>query len=301
MSVLEYFPFDGKPHRWTMGIRTMKEEEWFQVENDYSWHLKERRKLLQTRHDEVFAALPGSEAACYEVMSVLADHLPKHHPSYFQRQDQRLITLENNESWNLQNPPKHPLECAGLWVQEDLCVMEEAPKDADDSGEYRLTAAVLCFPTRWHLLEKIGRPMSEIHDPIPGYREQINAPVNLFFSRLKVGQPIWRLNWGLNDDANLFQPNGFPGEGLNPRLTEDNTADEVYLRVERQTLSKLPQSGAILFTIRSHQQPLRTLEDRPELAARLAQTLRYWPESVAGYKGLSSHGALTLKYLDQIS
>lgn len=79
MSVLEYFPFDGKPHRWTMGIRTMKEEEWFQVENDYSGHLKERRKLLQTRHDEVFAALPGSEAACHEVMSVLADHLPKHH------------------------------------------------------------------------------------------------------------------------------------------------------------------------------------------------------------------------------
>ena len=301
MSVFEYFPFDGKPHRWTMGIRSLQEEEWFQVADDYSDHLRERRRLLKTQNDEVFAALPDSENACLEVMSILSDHLPKHHPDFFQRHKQHLITLENRESWDLQNPPKHPLECAGLWVQEDLCVMEEAPKDADDAGEYRLTAAVLCFPTRWHLKEKIGKPMSEIHDPIPGYREQINTPVNQFFPRLKAGQPVWRLNWGLNDDPALFQPNGFPGEGLNPLLTEKNTADEVYLRVERQTLSKLPQSRAILFTIRIHQQPLRSLENRPELAARLAETLRKWPDSVAGYKGLSSHGTLTLKYLDQIS
>ena len=31
MSVFEYFPFDGKPHRWTMGIRNLNPEEWFQM------------------------------------------------------------------------------------------------------------------------------------------------------------------------------------------------------------------------------------------------------------------------------
>ena len=301
MSVFEYFPFDGKPHRWTMGIRNLNPEEWFQIGEDYSEQIQERRRLLETRHDEVFQALPGSEAACQEIMTTLADHLPQHHPTHFKRQDQQLITMENQECWDLQNPVKHPLECAGLWVQEDLCVMEQAPEEAEDAGEYRLTAAVLCFPTRWHLREKIGKSMSMIHDPIPGYREQINTPVNHFFSRLKSGQKVWRLNWGLNDDPSLFQPDGFPGEGLNPKLTDENTADEVFLRVERQTLAKLPQSGAILFTIRIHQQPLRSLEERPELAARLAKTIRYWPESVVGYKGLSSHGPLTLAYLDRIS
>ena len=36
MSVFEYFPFDGKPHRWTMGIRNLNPEEWFQIGEDYS-------------------------------------------------------------------------------------------------------------------------------------------------------------------------------------------------------------------------------------------------------------------------
>jgi len=168
-----------------MGIRNLNPEEWFQIGEDYSEQLQERRRLLEARHNEVFQALPGSEAACQEIMTTLADHLHQHHPTHFKRQDQQLITLENQECWDLQNPVKHPLECAGHWVQEDLCVMEQVPEGAEDAGEYRLTAAVLCFPTRWHLREKIGKPMSMIHDPIPEYREQINTPVNHFFSRLK--------------------------------------------------------------------------------------------------------------------
>ena len=150
-----------------MGIRNLNPEEWFQIGEDYPEQIQERRRLLETRHDEVFQALPGSEVACQEIITILADQLPQHHPTHFKRQDQQLITLENQECWDLQNPVKHPLECAGLWVQEDLCVMEQAPEEAEDVGEYRLTAAVLCFPTRWHLREKIGKPMSMIHDPIP--------------------------------------------------------------------------------------------------------------------------------------
>ena len=54
MSVFEYFPFDGKPHRWTMGIRNLNPEEWFQIGEDYSEQIQERRRLLETRHDEVY-------------------------------------------------------------------------------------------------------------------------------------------------------------------------------------------------------------------------------------------------------
>ena len=117
-----------------MGIRNLNPEEWFQIGEDYSEQIQERRRLLETRHDEVFQALPGSEVACQEIMTTLADHLPQHHPTHFKRQDHQLITMENQESWDLQNPVKHPLECAGLWVQEDLCVMEQAPEDAEDAG-----------------------------------------------------------------------------------------------------------------------------------------------------------------------
>ena len=84
-----------------MGIRNLNPEEWFQIGEDYSEQLQERRRLLETRHDEVFQALPGSEVACQEIMTTLADHLPQHHPTHFKRQDQQLITLENQECWDL--------------------------------------------------------------------------------------------------------------------------------------------------------------------------------------------------------
>ena len=47
------------------------------------------------------------------------------------------------------------------------------------------------------LREKIGHPMSEIHGPVPGYRKQINAPVNQFMRRLRPEKPMWRVNWSL--------------------------------------------------------------------------------------------------------
>lgn len=48
---------------------------------------------------------------------------------------------------------------------------------------------------------------------------------------------------------------GFPGEGLNPKLSPENAAEEVFLHSERQTLGKLPQTGAVLLTIRALQHP----------------------------------------------
>ena len=80
--------------------------------------------------------------------------------------------------------------------------------------------------------------------------------MNRFFSRLKTEQIVTRVNWGLNDDKNLFQSEGFYGESLNTKLSPENFADEVYLHVERQTLGKLPKTGSILFTIRDLLQTL---------------------------------------------
>ena len=190
----------------------------------------------------------------------------------------------------------HPLELAGRLVQEDLCVMQAVPDDFEDAREYHLTAAALCFPTRWNLREKIGHPMSEIHDPVPGYREQINAPVNQFMRRLTPEKPMWRVNWSLNEDPTLFQPGGHGVLEAAPHLTSENVGTEVFLRLERQTLRRLPKTGAILFSIRILQCPLAELKDSE--AHQLAQTLRHWPEDLQIYKSFAVYGQSVLSYLE---
>lgn len=55
----------------------------------------------------------------------------------------------------------------------------------------------------------------------------------------------------------------------------------VRLRVERQTLRRLPKTGAIVFTIRVYLTPLEELVNEPDVPGRLASAIRSWPEDVA--------------------
>lgn len=64
--------------------------------------------------------------------------------------------------------------------------------------------------------------------------------------------------------------------GEEPRL-ESATPEELRLRTERQTLRRLPMSGAIVFTIRVYVSQLA-------LEGRLASAVRSWPADVAAYK-----------------
>ena len=65
--------------------------------------------------------------------------------------------------------------------------------------------------------------------------------------------------------------------------TEPVDPSLVRLRVERQTLRRLPKTGAIIFTIRVYLTPLEQLVKEPDVPGRLASAIRSWPEDVARY------------------
>lgn len=71
------------------------------------------------------------------------------------------------------------------------------------------------------------------------------------------------------------------------------------LRSERQTLRRLPRTGAIVFGIRTYQFKVEELARERGVAARLASAVRSWPEDVALYKGRSRYRHVLLEYLDQ--
>ena len=111
---------------------------------------------------------------------------------------------------------------------------------------------MLCFPSRWRLHEKLGKPLAAVHGPVPLYAERLATPVDRFMAKVKPGHIASRLNWSVLDDPAMFQPTGKWREQRNTAITPDNAGERLYLRVERQTLRRLPQSGAILFGIRVH-------------------------------------------------
>ena len=71
------------------------------------------------------------------------------------------------------------------------------------------------------------------------------------------------------------------------RVGDLDVADDgspMWIRSERQTLRRLPRSGAILFTIRIQLAPASVLLVRPDRARDLAVMYRSWDQAMLGYK-----------------
>ncbi len=239
--------------------------------------------------------VPGSEAARRETWDVLTAHLAGHWPDWFASDGPTFTNHLTGERWNLDDPGLDPLEAAALLVQEDLCLV----RPTDDGSE--LIAGVVCFPSRWRLLDKIGRKLVAVHGPVPLYGERLARPVDRFMSVVKPGHIAARLNWSVLDDPALFQPGGKFRTDRNADVTATNAGDKLFVRVERQTLSRLPASGTVLFTIRVHVYPLAHIVAKPEIAGRLAEAIHALPPETVHYKSLVRFREALLAYLGSMA
>ncbi len=52
--------------------------------------------------------------------------------------------------------------------------------------------------------------------------------------------------------------------GAQEPITAENAGTRLQTRCERETLSRFPKTGAILFTIRTHMRKLETFKGKPE-------------------------------------
>ena len=285
-----YLPFEGGRYRMAMDLVTVPEAAWFEFDCRYLSEMEEKQRLLATAYDDVFAAMPISADAAKEALDLILASLTLHHPDWFEQDGLALRNLLTGEHWSLGSID--PLELAGRLVQEDLCLIQNT-----EAGP-TFTAAMLCFPSRWRLLDKIGRPLSGVHAPVPLYADRLGGPVDRFMRHLKPGHIVSRLNWSLLDDPALFQPGGKWRADSNTGITAENAGSRVFLRVERQTLRRLPVSGAVLFGIRVHVYPLDQVIDRPDRAMTLGEAVRALPAPIQHYKSLLPFREALLEWLN---
>ena len=80
-----YLPFEGGPYRMAMALTTVPESAWFEIDARYAEEMAERRRLLAEQHEDVFGALPISDAARAETLRELVANLTTHAPQWFSR------------------------------------------------------------------------------------------------------------------------------------------------------------------------------------------------------------------------
>ncbi len=300
-----HFPFEDPPFRLSMGLLKITEAEWFEIFDleERAIQIAEKRKLLASDHDEVFMSDPTALASSTEVLNLMLKHLPTIRPDLYSR-TRDTIKLEPHSgfeggewSTELKENGMHPLDLAARLVQEDLVIM--LPPDEKRSGWW-LAAGSISFPSRWSLKEKFGRTMDGIHAPVPFYKDQLQTPTNNFFDQMPFGEVFSRRNWSLHDNPSLRQDGTKQGGGeIHTAISPINAGEQLYLRVERQTLRKLKETGAILFTIRIHLRKLKHIVKFEGVASRLSKALSALPPEMQAYKQTDTFADSVQTYLEQ--
>jgi len=178
----------------------------------------------------------------------------------------------------------------GRTVAEDLLILRA------DGGQ-ELIAGHLYFANGWCLDEKLGKPLLDVHAPVPGYAEKLGQPTRSLLERLKPGRPVGRLNWSVKPTNRLDLSSRWSG-WLRERcaeVTAENAGERCFLRVERQTLTALPEAGCVLFALHTYQQALGTLS--VEQRALVQGVLETTPAEMLDYKGISSFLGSALRWL----
>lgn len=253
-----------------------------EMDNTYLSRIHLRRQIIAD-HPTTLAFRPGSEAAIHEFYTWLTQYyLPQRFPTMYTSvtADKPSSLLKNKVTGEtipiVPKDAQSALRELGSHVDTDfLFLLPSSPED----GKYHLEAFVTCFPSGFSTFEKLGLPLAAIHKPVPGYAEKLEKSMDRFFAKLPTGKIVKRANWSVTTNDVLYAEGGTHlyaaeeddyerGEGesrsglgleeMIERQRRDVRVEDCRLRCERQTLHRLPETGALVFAFKTY---LYTLAD----------------------------------------
>ncbi|WP_146343791.1 heme-dependent oxidative N-demethylase family protein [Phaeobacter marinintestinus] len=224
-------PYDPLSPRPLPGIQPLEMSDWLIRDDAFGAQMARRDALLRDHRDAVLATDETAREAAEELLDLVMSHTYPDSGNTVRRPDGGEVRLDRAD----------PMGTLGRLVQEDFCILQKR------GDEHVLTAAVLCFPASWTLSEKFMRPLIGIHDPVDSYDANIAARVQRLFDGVQAGRPLWRFNALWYADAELFQPR----RASDVRDVPDAPKAD-FMRSERQSVLRLPNTGAVVFSIHTY-------------------------------------------------
>jgi Protein of unknown function (DUF3445) len=258
----------------------MEPDWWLEIDKSYPSIISTRENLFRLHGSKVLDFLPGSELACKELMEQCLTFYCHRFPSYFQlsNNNQTFTNKLLNTVTDIKSQP--PLHILLHNIPEDFAIVLRDPTD----GMYYMRAGVICSSLGWNVSTKLGLQLREIHAPIPDYKAKMQLSMDRYFSKMPVNAPIQRGSWGLEIGTPLFMPAGDPHEKLREVQNPELSIDECNLRVDWQTLRRLPLSAGIVFNFTALFTPVTEFRDEARIPALMAKILKEGKESLMEYK-----------------
>lgn len=292
----------GPTYQVNMGLRTCPVQEWVELDNHYPKYHADKAVRIAERGTKCVDTHPDAFPAAIELLQELADYLPARYPSLFERTAVGVKNKWSGEDFNIVERPlaEDPMAICARLIQDDLAIMIERP-----DGEYYLLAGAILLAGFWRLSDKYGMSLSDIHTSgdVPHFKEKLETGMCKFFKRLRPETVYNRNNYFLQVDDSLAWSWSIGSEdapSVSWSTAEKNRAVQHHMfRSERQSLRRLPKTGAVVFTIRTYFHPVTEIAQEDYVPGRLASAVRSWDDKVANYKGRQKYGDVLLEYLDK--
>jgi len=266
--------------------------ELLEMDDTYLSRIQLRRQIIDSHPEATLACNSAAEPAALEMYEWLVGiYLPRRFPTCFELVSKETLSgdgvsaqkdqweQEQNGPTQLLNKitsehipvqttnPLTALRTLGSHIDTDFLILlpkETKQEEEDDSQPvYHLEAFSTTFPSGFSTLSKLSLPLSAIHNPVPQYARKIGRSMDRFFARLETGKLVRRANWTITTTPELFVQSGthiHDFDAMSPAEQEESIAEQrrslnvedMRLRCERQTLMRLPSSGALVFAFKTY-------------------------------------------------
>jgi len=246
-----------------------------------------------------YGSLPVSRAAQAELRDLATAHLVNDHGGNFTLEHGRLCDHLDASTHDLSGD--EPLEVLGKIVEEDFILIENV------DGSDILTAASNSYTTSGRIVSSVGRSMRFAHEFVPGLNDQLGARIDRVLANVQTSAPVVRFNWVLTSIADRLFPEGAhdanvdASERAAARLAEDyrRAGESLWIRVERQTFVRLPETRALAFGIHTYSHPLSSLAADGESLQALHRLVGEYAEERLRYSAMLAIKAPLMRWLEE--
>ena len=275
-----------RPYRWAaadfqLGLRRMRPESWILIGAEHAEMMRRKRARLDEYQSFYYGSLPESLPAQRELRQRVTTHLVADHPQSFERVGSVVRSLITGQTLDLDDDSTEPLLQLSYLIEEDFMLMDEF------GGTPRITAASNAYSTSGRLVASVGHDVAWAHEPVTQLTQKLGGRINQVLGSIHASNPCERFNWQLTPMATVFFPHDDPHaanaaamHAVVETLRHDSarTGELLWIRVERQTLSRLPESNAVAFSLHTYSDPLSCVQSDIESVRAILALLKNYSE-----------------------
>jgi hypothetical protein len=175
-------------------------------------------------------------------------------------------------------------------------------------GRPTIAAASNAYSSSGRLVAAVGRDVRWAHEPVPNLTALHGSRIDRILASVHEDATCARFNWQVTPLSSLFFPpdphaaNQAALRSVSAQLSKDPSLAPslLHMRVERQTLRRLPETRAVAFSIHTYSDPLSSLINDPTALHAVLALLRDYSAARLKYTEMDAVHAAVIEWLETL-